>query len=83
MHFSEGVVRSGPVESMERKKSGDLCACDIYYCENSSRKNEDITGLVLEEVGDETTVEFTVELGGGAEPLAAVSRDRDDGTGEG
>lgn len=37
----------------------------------------------LEEVGDETTVEFTVELGGGAEPLAAVSRDRDDGTGEG
>ena len=49
--FSDGVARSGPVESMERKKSGDLCACDIWYCENSSRKNEDIAGLVFRRGG--------------------------------
>ena len=84
MPLSDEVASSEPVELMERKESGDLCACMTFATVKVRvEKRRTSPDWCWEEVDDEATVVLAVELGGAGVPSAAVARDMGDGTGEG
>lgn len=81
--LSDEVASSEPVELIERKESGDLCACMTFATVKVRvEKRRTSPDWCWEEVDDDATAVPALELED-EKPLAVVARDMGDGTGEG